>query len=193
MHMKNIVALKKIAKSLSVSEIANVVLNDKRFAICSGSSKPIHHHYGDGGLQKHTFEVVELCLQNNEYFKPLNKAVCDRKLFLAALFHDSGKMWDYTYSRHILYNGSSDRGEIEGWIATPHKRNIHHISRSGILWSQSAKHYGFEDQNDDHGEDMRKDHIKDQNDFNRSLINLFGRNFGNLTFFFMCNKNCEKI
>ncbi len=51
----------------------------------------------------------------------------------------------------------------------------------------------FEDQNDDHGEDMRKDHIKDQNDFNRSLINLFGRNFGNLTFFFMCNKNCEKI
>ena len=151
--MNNIAALKKIAKSLKVSKIANVVLNDERFAICSGSSKPIHHHFGDGGLLKHTFEVVELCLNNNEYFKPLNKAVCDRKLFLAALFHDSGKMWDYTYSGHILYDEPatpcSNHGKVEGWIATPHKRNVHHISRSGILWSQSAKDHGFKDQNDE--------------------------------------------
>jgi 3'-5' exoribonuclease len=148
--MNNIAALKKIAQSLKVSKIANVVLNDKRFAICSGSAKPVHHHYGDEGLQKHTFEVVELCLQNNEYFKSLNKSVCDRKLFLAALFHDSGKMWDYTYSLDILYDGPSDNlGKVEGWIATPHKRNIHHISRSGILWSQAAKDHGFKDENDE--------------------------------------------
>lgn len=151
--MNNIPALKEIAKKLKVNELANVVLDDKRFVICSGSAKKIHHHYGNGGLQQHTFEVVELCLLNNEYYKPLNKAVCERKLFLAALFHDAGKMWDYRYSENIAYEELDlmlgKEGKVEGWISTPHKRNIHHISRSAIVWSQAAKDHGFEDQNDE--------------------------------------------
>jgi 3'-5' exoribonuclease len=135
-------ALKLLAKKYEVLPLANAILDDGRFALCSGSAKKIHHHYGNGGLLQHTFEVVELCLQNNEYFKPLNKAVCEQKLFLAALFHDAGKMWDYDF-----LPSKNDKNICE-WQATPHKRNIHHISRSGIVWSQTAKDYGFQDQDE---------------------------------------------
>lgn len=38
------------------------VLEDSNFSIWSGSGKPEHHHYGDGGLIKHTWEVVNLCM-----------------------------------------------------------------------------------------------------------------------------------
>lgn len=36
------------------SKIVNVVLQDWRFPIWSGSSKPHQHHYGQGGLVIHT-------------------------------------------------------------------------------------------------------------------------------------------
>jgi 3'-5' exoribonuclease len=130
--MHEVQTLKCLAEEYDVLPLANVILHDNRFLICSGSSKRLHHHYGDGGLLRHTTEVVELCLKNNEYFKPLKKAVCERKLFLAALFHDAGKMWDYSC--------------VDGqWQSNIHKRHIHHISRSGIVWSQAAKEQGFED------------------------------------------------
>ena len=39
--------LKEEADDLGVSDACNVLLDDKRFSIWSGSSKPEQHHYGD--------------------------------------------------------------------------------------------------------------------------------------------------
>jgi len=124
--------LKAIALPMGLTTIANVVLDDARFPVWSGSSKPHQHHYGKGGLAQHTFEVVDLCLKNNAFFNTCaegvqNKAVPFHQLFLAALFHDAGKMWDYEPT-------NADQTE---WQGSSHKRHIHHISRSGIVWSKA--------------------------------------------------------
>jgi 3'-5' exoribonuclease len=116
-----------IAGKLDVVEISNYVLDDWRFPIWSGSSKPYKHHYGKGGLAQHVLEVCELCLQNNEYFCT-DTMVDSKKLFLAALFHDAGKMWDY--KPIDVFN--------KDWMAVDHKFLIHHISRSAILWSEAS-------------------------------------------------------
>lgn len=120
-------------KNFGVKKVTNVVMTDPRFPIWSASSKPGSHHYGDGGLVQHTSEVVELCLTTNLYFKKFipAKAVDDRVLFLAALFHDCGKMWDYVRSDD----------EKTPWSGSTHKREIHHISRSGQTWCEAASLY----------------------------------------------------
>ena len=41
------------------------LINLPEFQICSGSSKPEQHHYGDHGLLMHTIEVIRTCLQNH--------------------------------------------------------------------------------------------------------------------------------
>jgi 3'-5' exoribonuclease len=123
--MNNLDKLKSLAEDMGVADICKVVLEDPRFPIWSGSSKDYQHHYGDGGLVKHTLEVVELCLQTNRYFSP-EKQVNEKKLFLAALFHDVGKMWDY------------EKNAEQKWDAAAHKWNIHHISRSALVWNQVA-------------------------------------------------------
>ena len=115
--------LQTLAENLNVSELSNNVLLDKRFIFCSGSSKEGYHHYGDGQLCQHVLEVVEILLLNNEYFSnPIDK----KEVYLSALFHDYGKLWDY---------------EKVGtkWESTEHKYNIHHISRSAIEWSRIAQ------------------------------------------------------
>lgn len=113
--------LKTVSEKFGCLKIANVVLNDERFSIWSGSSNPNTHHYGQGGLLKHTTEVIELCLTNN---KVLNCGVDERHLFLAALFHDSGKMWDYECVKGV-------------WQSTRHKHRIHHLPRSAINWCRA--------------------------------------------------------
>jgi len=49
--------------------VANQILTDSRFCKWTGSSKPNLHHYGNGGLLKHTREVVELSLDMCEKYK----------------------------------------------------------------------------------------------------------------------------
>lgn len=125
--------LRKLAAFYGVEALANELLNDPRFCVWSGSCVssveqqfPRKHHYGDGGLVRHTFEVVKLCLSNAAMF-PKGK-VNEAELFLAALFHDSGKMYDYE--------------KVDGvWVGTSHKRLIHHISRSAIIWSKAVEKY----------------------------------------------------
>lgn len=105
--------------------LAKRLLFDERFSTWSGSAKPEHHHYGNGQLAKHTWEVVHLCFVNKE---ALNlDSINDNELFLAALFHDAGKMWDYV---------RTDNPKLP-WTGTEHKRLIHHISRSGVYWSNT--------------------------------------------------------
>jgi 3'-5' exoribonuclease len=132
--------LREIAERLNVKQWADVILNDPRFPIWSGSSRPELHHYGDGGLSQHVLEVAELCLLTNGYYK----VVDDRPLFLAALFHDAGKMWDYDKIPTHKY----EEGSLQ-WQGTRHKRLIHHISRSAIVWSAAIAKVTVEDKSFD--------------------------------------------
>jgi 3'-5' exoribonuclease len=147
-HVKR---LTKIAEDLDVYRVAKPVLKDPRFSLWSGSSKCFQHHYGKGGLAQHTCEVVELCFQNRKYYEGTDYKFMDEKhvyewggtgldekeLFLAALFHDTGKMHDYCFTWDKSYHGDVTRN-FNKWESTKHKRLIHHISRSGIIWSKSA-------------------------------------------------------
>jgi 3'-5' exoribonuclease len=119
------------ANNLGVTDIANFVLKDPRFSICSASSSPNSHHYGNGQLAIHTLEVIELCFAQNEYFLKIGKGFGNLQiLFLSGLFHDAGKMWDYE---------KIEDHEVETWKSTPHKYLIHHIARSALLWSEAVK------------------------------------------------------
>ena len=122
--------LEDLADAFNVGSIANHVLLDPRFILWSGSSRREQHHYGIRGLITHTTEVVKLCLANNEL---LGCKLNNTELFLSALFHDCGKMWDYAPSSF-----ENEVPDYSNWISTPHKRSIHHISRSAIQWNLAA-------------------------------------------------------
>lgn len=109
-------------------EIAQPILEDERFQVWSGSSEPYRHHYGDHGLIIHTAEVVALCLANNEL---LNCNIDIQKLKCAALYHDFGKIFDYQKVDNV-------------WKEAKHKHEIHHVSRSAIVWNENAKKCGFD-------------------------------------------------
>lgn len=130
------------ARGKKVAIIADRVLSYPGFVDCSGSAKPEQHHYGTGGLQQHTWEVVTLCLANERLVDfNMTRSINRDTLFLAALFHDVGKTHDYQLVE--------DRSEVWGglppkvWGSAPHKRNIHHISRSAIIWSKAVAETGL--------------------------------------------------
>ena len=118
-----------VANRLDVFDIASWVISDPRFALWSGSSKPEQHHYGKGGLVRHTYEVVELCFTN---IKALKLNIDPVEMYLSALFHDCGKMWDY----------EPIDGNFQNWHGTAHKRLIHHISRSALFWNDACRNTG---------------------------------------------------
>lgn len=143
--------LRLIAEDHGVTKVASHVLDNPRFPIWSGSVDN-KHHYGEGGLLRHTHEVVELCRINAEESIE-NGHVVDRKvLFLAALFHDSGKMWDYQPMRPIIAGSPTfvlatplhtvSMPSYIRWDVTSHKRLIHHIARSGIEWMRAVEMSG---------------------------------------------------
>lgn len=114
-----------------VGAVADVVLGNPKFSTWWGGLKGQHHDF-EGGLVKHTREVLELC------FNSLNVLGLDnidkKELFLSVLFHDAGKMYDYKYNA----------GHVEGepdYVSSPHKRIIHHISRSALIWSHAVVDY----------------------------------------------------
>jgi 3'-5' exoribonuclease len=126
--------LRKMAVEHHCADIAFVVLSNPKFARWSGSSEPNKHHYGDGGLAQHTYEVAVLCFQVAEGLEQIYGMPSGREIYLAALYHDLGKLWDYEP------HGPSMTGPA-GWQAVPHKRLIHHISRSAIEWSRAVDKY----------------------------------------------------
>lgn len=131
--------------------VALKAINDERFPIWSGSSKPHQHHYGKSGLIIHTTEVIKLALDNNYI---LGSDIDERELFLSCLFHDVGKMWDYTpgwsYDHKEYLDPNVKNSELTKipdysvWEGNDHKRKIHHISRSALTWNQYAIEYGEE-------------------------------------------------
>lgn len=119
--------LRRMASGHGVAKIADEVLSDPRFSIWGASSGEGAHHNYHGGLAEHTMEVAQLADANARLLF-VDKDINHQELFLAALFHDVGKMWDYEYN------------EVSGkWIGTPHKRIIHHISRSAVVWEKAAE------------------------------------------------------
>jgi len=122
--------LKEMSIKFDIREISSWVLGDQRFSTCSGSASPGTHHYGIGGLANHTLEVAELCLLNNQYFKGTDKFTDERVLFLAAIFHDAGKIFDYNA---IVGDEEKDKN-LSNW----HKTHIHHITKSAIIWDRAC-------------------------------------------------------
>jgi len=112
-----------------VFNVCQGVLSDERFKFWSGSSRPYQHHYGAGGLAKHTLEVVNLCNDVTHYYSG-RYDVDPVELFFAAFFHDVGKMYDYE---------PVDGYDI--WKSAEHKRLVHHISRSAVIWTQEVSEY----------------------------------------------------
>jgi 3'-5' exoribonuclease len=55
-------------------------------------------------------------------------------LFLAALFHDVGKIQDYE---------PVEGSDLQKWKSSEHKYLIHHISRSGLIWMEMAKKHKY--------------------------------------------------
>jgi 3'-5' exoribonuclease len=100
-----------------------------QFEFWSGSHQECYHHYGKGGLVRHTLEVVELGLHTIPTLDLCGK-VDSIEYFLAALFHDTGKMFDYT---------TDDK--FKAFESAPHKRYIHHISRSALIWHDVASKF----------------------------------------------------
>lgn len=120
------------ADNLGVRKIANFLLDDPRFPLWSGSGHPNQHHHGTGGLITHVSEVVNMCLVMREKWYT---NVDEQVLFLSALMHDWGKLWDY---EPIDVHQLSLITLETKWQGTTHKRNIHHISRSAIEWSKAV-------------------------------------------------------
>jgi len=119
------------AQGQDVLVVANYLLDNSNFEHWSGSSKEYQHHYGQGGLINHTSEVIKLCFSSIKTLDGHDYKIDPKELFLAALFHDCGKLFDYKPTNHFPY--------YSHWEGTDHKRYIHHISRSGLMWSEAAK------------------------------------------------------
>ena len=145
--MDKIKHLTEIAKNLDVYDLAYPVLINDKFSWWSGSSKPTSHHYGRGGLLDHTTEVIDSCLLMSDYYK--QHKINNKLLFLAALYHDYGKIYDYDYiperQNDGFFYGCDENGRListtilESWTSNKHKSLIHHISRSGLFWNEIAK------------------------------------------------------
>ncbi len=118
-----------------VATLAERVLTYPGFTTWTGSIEN-RHHYGEGGLLKHTYEVIQLCEVNRKEIERITRHKLDaRVLFLAALTHDWGKTKDYAPFPPWRTNVD--------WQATPHHRRIHHITRSALLWAQAVAETGL--------------------------------------------------
>lgn len=131
--------LRELAQTYGVPALAACVLDLPGFVHCSGSVSEGKHHFGIGGLQQHTWEVVTIALGNRWCCE---KDVHPMDAFLAVLFHDVGKVWDYQ-----LVDPAADMGQAMSqprWIATPHKRLINHMNRSALYWAECATRHNYD-------------------------------------------------
>ena len=123
------------SKSLNkqVYIVCQDIFKDERLLYWTGSGEAHQHHFGQGGLIEHISEVIDLCFTVKDFYKDKYE-IDEIELFFSAFFHDIGKLWDY----EAISIDSVGNKEI-GWRPTDHKRMIHHISRSGIVWSENCK------------------------------------------------------
>lgn len=128
----------------TVVDLCNHLVDQEDFRIWTATCRPNAHHYGDGGLIVHTSEVVRTCLEVRNLYP--QHEINEAELFLSALYHDAGKMWDYERTGIISPDDPAACTEIDrefyGWQGTSHKRKIHHISRSALVWSKALDEVG---------------------------------------------------
>lgn len=130
------------ALGLDVVSLTERVLAYPGFTSHSGSVDN-RHHYGEGGLVRHTAEVARLCMVNAELGREWGHTIDMRVLWMAAVQHDLGKVHDYEPKRSHLFD-SADRNPPETvWIKTTHHRLVHHVTRSSILWSAAVAETGL--------------------------------------------------
>jgi len=102
--------LHTMAQVLEVPQVLQEPLYNDRFLTYPGSTSK--HHAYKGGLLRHTWEVSTIasylcqCLRVDAY-----------TVYLATLWHDYGKIYDYEPYQ-------------DGYVNTSHKYKIHHIHRS---------------------------------------------------------------
>lgn len=138
--------MKSKAKIMGVYDAAKVVLEDPLFFYCSGCcvasyDAPKRHHYGTYGLVQHTHEILQsgMILIDSVYKRHnINKT----EFFLAAVFHDYGKTFDYS-----LKTVFHENKKHKYWAGTEHKRLVHHISRSGVEWMKASENLTHDKRN----------------------------------------------
>lgn len=110
------------------------------------------HHYGLHGLLIHTADVWGLVDSIAQHYKPqiawaatcspecnIESIEIDRKvLFLASLYHDIGKTYDY------------EKDWDDKWRGTKHKDMFHHITRSVLIWEKVAEKQNVDEKLKDH-------------------------------------------
>jgi 3'-5' exoribonuclease len=117
--------LKNQAIYYGVETLCKRVLDSSEFSWWSGAGKDIHHHYGDGGLIRHTYEVVQYVITASSTHRQMGGSVINsEELFVSAIWHDYGKLWDYQKVAGVW--GKHDT----------HARQIHHISRSALEFAK---------------------------------------------------------
>lgn len=110
-------ALPEPYRSLSVC-----VLDSDHFRSYPGSTG--HHHSEEGGLLRHTAEVVRTC----EFYHSQAPDNLDWPVLLtAALWHDYGKIWDYEAFRTT---GNNPGEMVTAYQKTRHRDIINHPARS---------------------------------------------------------------
>jgi 3'-5' exoribonuclease len=129
--------LKHYAAMYDVADIANSLIDSEDFRVWSASSRPNTHHYGKHGLIVHTYEVITIALSNATCVEHFNTDMrytevrpnidLRKAVFLAALFHDCGKIHDYAYDE-----------KTDSWSGTMHKKLIHHITTSTQVFLRAA-------------------------------------------------------
>ncbi len=131
--------LRNKARELGVGEVYDSLLIDyPQFKRWSGCHNPQLHHYGEGGLMRHTWEIMEVGFHTISIPSlNLTGKIDPVEFYLAALFHDNGKMYDYT---EVTNSGGTT------WKSLDHKRLIYHLPRSVLIWHDTIKE--FEELND---------------------------------------------
>lgn len=112
------------AKANVFNVYTELMLQYPQFKRWSGCHNPQLHHYGIGGLARHTWEIAELGF-NTMATLNLNGKINPVEFYLASLFHDTGKMYDYIEVTNS--DGTT-------WKSMDHKRLIYHLPRSILIW-----------------------------------------------------------
>lgn len=142
--------IKNTVRSMSDFDLIDLcydaVVCDRRFRVvpaASGKKLPGgHHHVFPGGLLMHTAQVMEYALQNI-FIEDEIKADRD-VLIAAALFHDSGKMFDYIIDWE---NSQIKLKEDENYYDHTETYDlIYHISSSYELFKKAVDRHEYKNE-----------------------------------------------
>lgn len=126
--MNYVEEIEKITDRYNISGHCYGLIHNGHFGIWTGSANEKVHHYGNGGLAKHTWEVVSLCEAAAKFYGDI---INIKELLLAAVWHDAGKLWDYEWR---------EEDGVMRWCSSKQKYTIYHITRSAIEFMKIAPH-----------------------------------------------------